>query len=47
MKTIYKRKFPLAISLKGLASDEYHVFVESQDVVHQLKHEIRVTDKER
>ena len=29
------------------ASDEYHVFVESQDVVHQLKHEIRVTDKER
>lgn len=46
MRTTYQRKYPFAISLQGLAADEYHIFVESQDVVHRLKHEIRVIDKE-
>ena len=46
MKTTDQRKYPFAISLKGLATDEYHIFVESQGVVHRLKHEIRVLEQE-
>lgn len=46
MKAVSRRKFPFAISLKELAPDEYHIFVESQNVVHRLKHEIRIVEKE-
>ena len=41
-----EKGIPFAISLKGLATDEYHIFVESQGVVHRLKHEIRVLEQE-
>lgn len=46
IKVVNVRKFPFAISLKELAPDEYHIFVESQNVVHRLKHEIRIVEKE-
>lgn len=35
-------KFPFAISLRDFAVDEYNIFVESQNVVHRLKNEIRI-----
>lgn len=35
-------KFSFAISLKEFAVDEYYVYVESQNVVHRLKNEIRI-----
>lgn len=44
MRIVGKSKFPFVISLTGLASDEYHILVESQDVVHRLKNEIRIID---
>ena len=35
-------KFSFAISLTEFARDEYYVYVESQNVVHRLKNEIRI-----
>lgn len=37
-------KFPFAIPLKELEADEYYIYVESQNVVHRLKNEIRILD---
>ena len=45
MKIIGKSRFPMAISLTGLAKDEYSVLVESRDVVHRLKNDIRVVEE--
>lgn len=45
MDIIGKSRFPMAISLAGLAKDEYNVFVESRDVVHRLKNDIRVVEE--
>lgn len=35
-------KFPFAIPLNEMGIDEYHIYVESQGVVHRLKNEIRI-----
>jgi hypothetical protein len=45
MKIIGKGKFNFAIPLTELAVDEYSVLVESQEVVHRLKNEIRITEE--
>lgn len=44
MHIIGKRRFPMAISLEGLAKDEYSILIESRDVVHRLKNSIRVVE---
>lgn len=44
MRIVGKNKFPFVISLTGLAIDEYHILVESQNVVHRLKNEIRIIE---
>ncbi len=40
-----RKRFPFAISLSGLAADEYCIYVESQNIAYPLKRKIRITEE--